>query len=80
MHDHVVGVRIVVPASESKGFARVMEVESGDALFHAARVSLGLLGVISKVGRYTLLVFILIIQLIKLLCSLWIEFFKFSVH
>ena len=51
VHDHVVGVRVVVGARGNEGFAKVLSVESGDPLFSAARVSLGLLGVISKVSE-----------------------------
>ncbi|XP_006644196.1 L-gulonolactone oxidase 3 [Oryza brachyantha] len=49
VHDHVVGLRLVVPAGAADGWAKVMALEKGDALFNAALVSLGLLGVISKV-------------------------------
>ncbi|KAL8522044.1 hypothetical protein ACS0TY_012261 [Phlomoides rotata] len=49
VHDHVVGLRLVVPGKESEGFAKVVNLKRGDPLFNAAKVSLGLLGVISKV-------------------------------
>lgn len=49
VHDHVVGLHLVVPAGRAEGFAKVIRLDAGDALFNAARVSLGLLGVISKV-------------------------------
>ncbi|KAL3645913.1 hypothetical protein CASFOL_011093 [Castilleja foliolosa] len=49
VHDHVVGVRLVVAAKESEGFAKVLDLREGDPLFNAAKVSLGMLGVISKV-------------------------------
>nr|XP_010924631.2 L-gulonolactone oxidase 3-like [Elaeis guineensis] len=49
VHDHVVGLRLVVPAGSSEGYAKVVRVVQGDPLFNAAMVSLGLLGVISKV-------------------------------
>ncbi|KAK6129689.1 hypothetical protein DH2020_036555 [Rehmannia glutinosa] len=49
VHDHVIGVRLIVAGKESEGFAKVLDLKSGDALFNAARVSLGMLGVISKV-------------------------------
>lgn len=52
LHDHVIGVRVVVGGGEAEGFAKVVDVRENDALFNAARVSLGLLGVISKVTQF----------------------------
>uniref|UniRef100_A0ACD5WQ41 Uncharacterized protein n=1 Tax=Avena sativa TaxID=4498 RepID=A0ACD5WQ41_AVESA len=49
VHDHVVGLTLVVAAGVDHGWARVVPLKKGDALFPAALVSLGLLGVISKV-------------------------------
>ncbi|KAK2999245.1 hypothetical protein RJ639_039822 [Escallonia herrerae] len=49
VHDHVVGLTLVVPAKESEGYAKVVSLGTKDPLFNAARVSLGMLGVISKV-------------------------------
>ncbi|EEE55207.1 hypothetical protein OsJ_03060 [Oryza sativa Japonica Group] len=49
VHDHVVALRLVVPAGAADGWAKVVALRRGDALFNAALVSLGLLGVISKV-------------------------------
>ncbi|KAK4785502.1 hypothetical protein SAY86_002191 [Trapa natans] len=49
VHDHVVSLSLVVPASESDGYAKIISLEGQDPRFDAARVSLGLLGVISKV-------------------------------
>ncbi|GJM90886.1 hypothetical protein PR202_ga07209 [Eleusine coracana subsp. coracana] len=49
VHDYVVGLRLVVPAGEADGWAKVLELKPGDELFPAALVSLGLLGVVSKV-------------------------------
>ncbi|EAY75418.1 hypothetical protein OsI_03321 [Oryza sativa Indica Group] len=49
VHDHVVALRLVVPAGAADGWAKVVALRRGDALFNAAVVSLGLLGVISKV-------------------------------
>jgi L-gulonolactone oxidase len=50
VHDHVVELRLVVPASEGDSWAKVLALKPGDELFPAALVSLGLLGVVSKVS------------------------------
>ncbi|XLR28502.1 hypothetical protein HN51_041839 [Arachis hypogaea] len=49
VHDHVVGLSIIVPASKSEGYAKILKLEAHDPLFNAAKVSLGVLGAISKV-------------------------------
>ncbi|XP_020592996.1 L-gulonolactone oxidase 3 [Phalaenopsis equestris] len=50
VHEHVVAMRLVVPAEADEGFAKVVEIDgSTPELLNAARVSIGLLGVISKV-------------------------------
>ncbi|KAL0323834.1 UNVERIFIED_CONTAM: L-gulonolactone oxidase 3 [Sesamum calycinum] len=49
IHDHVIGVRLIVPGTASEGFARVLDLKGDDPLLNAARVSLGVLGVVSKV-------------------------------
>ncbi|CAA0838372.1 L-gulonolactone oxidase 3 [Striga hermonthica] len=49
LHDHVVGVRLVAAAGGEEGYARVLDLRAGDPLFEAARLSLGTLGVVSKV-------------------------------
>lgn len=51
LHDHVIGMRMVVAAKESEGFAKLVDLRETDELFNAAKVSLGLLGVISKVSH-----------------------------
>ncbi|KZV51137.1 L-gulonolactone oxidase [Dorcoceras hygrometricum] len=49
VHDHVIGVRLIVAAKETEGFAKVVNLNRSDVLLNAAKVSLGMLGVISKV-------------------------------
>ncbi|KAK9273775.1 hypothetical protein L1049_018585 [Liquidambar formosana] len=48
VHDHVIGISLVVPARESEGYAKIMRLEGQNPLLNAAKVSLGMLGVISK--------------------------------
>ncbi|XLS62797.1 hypothetical protein HN51_017025 [Arachis hypogaea] len=50
VHDHVVGLSIVVPASKSEGYAKILRLDEQNPLFNAAKVSLGVLGAISKVS------------------------------
>ncbi|XP_074276512.1 L-gulonolactone oxidase 3 [Silene latifolia] len=49
VHDHVVALTLVVVGDESQGYAKILKLEGNDPLFKAAKLSLGLLGVISKV-------------------------------
>ncbi|KAH7840515.1 hypothetical protein Vadar_017960 [Vaccinium darrowii] len=49
VHDHVIGISLIVPAKGSEGYAKILRLDEKDPRFDAARVSLGLLGVISKV-------------------------------
>ncbi|OIW19797.1 hypothetical protein TanjilG_24496 [Lupinus angustifolius] len=49
VHDHVLGLKVIVPASESERYAKILWLEALDPLFNAAKVSLGVLGAISKV-------------------------------
>lgn len=49
VHDHVVGISLVVPGTKQEGYAKVIRLKGDDLLLNAAKLSLGLLGVISKV-------------------------------
>lgn len=51
VHDHIIGLSLVIPAKQSEGYAKILRLEPKDQLFNAAKVSLGLLGVISKVSK-----------------------------
>ncbi|KAH6557131.1 hypothetical protein KP509_1Z132600 [Ceratopteris richardii] len=49
LHDYVVGLRLVVPAPPHEGYARIIDLEDGHEDLDAARLSLGVLGVISTI-------------------------------
>ncbi|MCD9638086.1 L-gulonolactone oxidase 3 [Datura stramonium] len=49
VHDHVIGLSLIVAAREFEGYAKIVRLTPQDPLFNAATVSLGLLGIISKV-------------------------------
>ncbi|GLJ35295.1 hypothetical protein SUGI_0710110 [Cryptomeria japonica] len=49
IHDHVVGMSIVVPVPAEQGYAKLIHLTEKDEEIKAARVSLGVLGAISQV-------------------------------
>ncbi|XP_015947913.1 probable L-gulonolactone oxidase 6 [Arachis duranensis] len=49
VHDYVLELRIVVPSSSQDGFARVLSLDQQNEDLNAAKVSLGVLGVISQI-------------------------------
>ncbi|MCO5593656.1 hypothetical protein L7F22_047672 [Adiantum nelumboides] len=48
-HDYVVGMRLITPADEEEGFAKIIDLSEQDEDLNAAKLSLGVLGAISQV-------------------------------
>ncbi|GLJ43015.1 hypothetical protein SUGI_0892710 [Cryptomeria japonica] len=49
IHDHVMGITIVVPMPLGQGYTNLIQLTEKDKEIKAARVSLGVLGAISQV-------------------------------
>ncbi|GLJ35293.1 hypothetical protein SUGI_0710090 [Cryptomeria japonica] len=49
IYEHVVGIKMVVPAAAEEGYAKLIHLKEKDEDLNAARVSLGVLGAISQV-------------------------------
>ncbi|MCO5554074.1 hypothetical protein L7F22_007600 [Adiantum nelumboides] len=48
-HDYVVGMRLITPADEEEGFAKIIDLSEQDEDLNAAKLSLDVLGAISQV-------------------------------
>ncbi|KAE9586201.1 putative oxidoreductase [Lupinus albus] len=77
VHDHVLGLSLIVPASQSEGYAKILRLEAQDPLFNAAKVSLGVLGAISKVS---ILVFFMKAMLLEKKTNDFLDFCTHKIH